>query len=231
MNSELRIRRKKIAGFTLMEIVVATTIFAIVATAMMSMFNYVLQINRRGEALRQATQGMRNFVEFLVKEVRNGQINYGLIGGGTPRGFAIGPCGNGVAGSNYYTDKTNKIGIYTPTGEEECLYFADASGNQIASNVYVAPSDQRYTLVLEKSDGVKEVLNPPNFKIEELAFFVRPVCDPFDDECDAYNNDFPGIQPMVNINIKFSVSLPTGEVVPIYYQTSISTDKYDIPNG
>jgi prepilin-type N-terminal cleavage/methylation domain-containing protein len=63
-------------GFTLMEIVVSTTIFAVVLTMTLAIFNYALKINRRTEALRQTTQGMRNFTEFLVKEIRNGKIEY-----------------------------------------------------------------------------------------------------------------------------------------------------------
>jgi prepilin-type N-terminal cleavage/methylation domain-containing protein len=63
-------------GFTLTEVVVATAIFATVLTIMLTLFNYTLKINRRTEALRQASQSMRNFVEFLVREVRNGTIDY-----------------------------------------------------------------------------------------------------------------------------------------------------------
>jgi prepilin-type N-terminal cleavage/methylation domain-containing protein len=77
------ITKKKNLGFTLMEIVVSTTIFAIVAAAMMSLFNYVLKINRRSEALRQSAQGLRNFVEILAKDIRNGQIDYFVINGTT----------------------------------------------------------------------------------------------------------------------------------------------------
>src|SRR6266481_4238311 len=74
MNQESRIKNKR--GFTLMEIMVASTIFVILSGSLLALFNYVLKINRRSEALRQASQGARSFVEFLVKEVRNGQMDY-----------------------------------------------------------------------------------------------------------------------------------------------------------
>ena len=52
-------------GFTLMELIVATTIFAVFSVAVTSLFNYDFRIMRRTEALRQATQGMRNFTDFI----------------------------------------------------------------------------------------------------------------------------------------------------------------------
>src|SRR3989344_4560503 len=80
------------AGFTLIEVVVATTIFAIVAAAMMALFNFTLKINRRAEALRQATQGIRNFTEYIVKIVRNGRIDYGIEKDLSGLNSAVGPC-------------------------------------------------------------------------------------------------------------------------------------------
>ena len=41
---------------------------------------------------------------------------------------------------------------------------------------------------------------------------------------------YPKLQPFVTIFAKFVANLPTGENVPIYYQTSVSSNQYDIPN-
>ena len=90
MNKELTTRKNKQSGFTLMEITVATSIFAVVMVSLLSLFNYVLKINRESEALRQASQGMRNFVEYLVKEIRNGQIDY-YVNSGTSLNSAFSP--------------------------------------------------------------------------------------------------------------------------------------------
>src|SRR6185437_4211109 len=106
------------SGFTLMEIVVATTIFAIAMIGLLSLFNYVLKINRRSQALTQASQGMRNFVEFLVKEVQNGQIDYDVVGGQT-YSSGVGPCNPpgttgaavGSSAPSTYSSQENKLGI------------------------------------------------------------------------------------------------------------------------
>jgi len=217
---------KSSAGFTLMEIVVATTIFVIVTAGLMSLFNKTLKINRRSEALRQATQGMRSFVEFLVKEVRNGQINYFVINGTQlAPSSPIGPCSAPVSvGDPTYKNKENRLGMISFSGEEECVYFGNESGNPLPAGTFTAPADKNYTLVLQRANGVKQIINPVNFRIESLMFLIRPLKDPY-----TPVGGFVGVQPFVNINIKFVAKLPTGESVSIYYQTTVSTNKYDIP--
>lgn len=242
-------------GFTLMEIIVATAIFAVVVSSILALFNYTLKISRRGEALRQATQGMRDFVEAVVKEVRNGQIDYGLINGGqgssnpnNNRSSLFACPGVPAALNASSTDNTaffvgdtyaavdNRLGIITSGGDEECFYYGDDSGSGAyvdGSNpptTFVAPPGHSYTLVFKKNNLPGQVLNPPNFRIDNLAFLVRPVCDPYAPYCTSYNNDFAKMQPSVTIAIKFVVQLPTGEQLPIYYQTTVSSRDYKVPN-
>jgi prepilin-type N-terminal cleavage/methylation domain-containing protein len=216
-------------GFTLMEIVVATTIFAFVVTALMSLFNYTLKINRKSEALRQATQGIRNFTEFITKQIRNGDIDYGIIGGNFKTGnYPLGPCDVGAVGDDTYGSNSSWLGIITEEGEEACIYFADYQGNAIAGPTCTAPTTQNCTMVMEKPGGVKEIITQSNFRIDELSFFVRPGCDPFSTTC---NGGLPEEQPSVTIALKFMVRLTTGEVVTLYYQTGITSSLTDIPSS
>jgi prepilin-type N-terminal cleavage/methylation domain-containing protein len=237
-------------GFTLMEIVVATTIFVVVVSAMMALFNYTLKINRRSEALRQATQGMRSFVEFLVKEVRNGQIDYYVDGGLNRAGVGSGVCNppnNAVVGSPATGDKTyafkdNKLGIITTDGLQECFYFGKDDNSYVDTPggspvTFITPANKNYNLIMEKTGiSTKQILNPPNISIDFLQFLIRPVCDPFTvpppsgPGCLDYGNNLPKIQPMVTILIRFVAKLPTGEQVSIPYQTTVSSNNYDIPN-
>lgn len=96
-------------GFTLMEIVVATTIFASSLTLMMALFNYTLKINRRVDAQRQTAQGTRNFMEFLVREIRNGKIDY--VNSYTQ------------CQPNYYSSDNTALAIVNRSGELECFYL------------------------------------------------------------------------------------------------------------
>jgi len=234
------------AGFTIMEIVVATTLFAFTSVALTSLFNYTLKINRRAEALRQATQGMRDFAETIVKAVRNGQIDYGVSSGGQTVQAPVSPCSsptNSTEGSlaantslvnpvrnnvnsSYASGADNRLGIIDTNRTRMCYYLGDANGNYIGAGAYKTGS----TLVLVKQGGTPQIMNPPNYTINFLQFIVRPICDPYVRTCADYSNQAPKIQPMVSILIGFTVKLPTGETKTISYQTSVSTDKYDVPN-
>jgi prepilin-type N-terminal cleavage/methylation domain-containing protein len=257
----MRIHKEQ-SGFTLMEIVVATTIFAVVVAALMSMFNYTLKINRRGEALRQASQSMRDLVEFITKEVRNGAIDYrtpGTATGSAPG--ALGPCGSGGmpaitqpggAGNpitsigDTYNSQDNKFAVQTSEGDIECFYLAygpgfnvvgKSVGDYVGSGVFAAETstaparNPKPALAMQKSNvaGSVEMLTAPNVSIQRLMFFVRPTCDPNWGLCSSYGNSYPKMQPFVTIVAQFRVNLPTGEQTDIYYQTTVSSNKYDIP--
>jgi prepilin-type N-terminal cleavage/methylation domain-containing protein len=240
------------AGFTLMEILVAATIFAVVVSALSVLFNYTLKINRRTEALRQATQGMRNFVEFLVKEVRNGQIDYGLIDpAGQARNGSIYPIGSSpcimpVVGPSpitvqpTYGSQDNKLAVLNQDGSYECFYLAYGPGNKLNKNTGdAAPSSDfgatvnnpNPVLALQKSSiplGGAEILSSPNVSVQKLVFLVRPLCDPYSQFCQP-GTTFAKTQPFVTILAQFLLALPTGETTTINYQTSVSGNKYDIP--
>ncbi len=111
---------KKQQGFTLMEIVVATTIFASALTIMLALFNYTLQINRRVDAQRQSAQGTRNLMEYLVREIRNGKVDY--------------LSSQGKCTPNYYDDNNAALAIINQAGELECFYAAD-------NNLYIVKGE------------------------------------------------------------------------------------------
>lgn len=234
-------------GFTLMEIVVSTTIFVIVFMALLSLFNYTLKINRRSEALRQVSQGMRSFIEYLVKEIRNGQVDYYVISGQTyaPQISGTSPCkAPGTAGTSVtalapdtYFAKTNWLGIINTDGVQECFYYGkdekDDPDFGYVNNIgdqpttFSAPQGKNYNLVLQKAGVVgAQKINPPNFRVDNLMFVITPTKDPY--------TSIGGLvkkSPAVGIFIKFVTKLPTGEEVPIFYQTSVATNQYDIPNS
>lgn len=228
-----------------MEIMVATTLFAFTSVALTTLFNYTLKINRRAEALRQATQGMRDFVEIMVKEVRNGQIDYGIVDPGQQvEGSPVGPCpippianGSPVSYSqsllgihnvqNSYQQIENKLGIINPDGVQSCFYL----GNSRTDSTPVGNTVHTGQLYLQKgSTGIPQPLNTPNFTVNYLAFLIRPLCDPYGIYCKDYGDHASKLQPYVTIIVNFTTKLPTGEQVPLYYQTTVSTDKYDVPN-
>src|SRR5687767_8301258 len=73
-------------GFTLIEAVVATAAFAFVVSSIIGVYLSVLQLDRKTRAIATVSQNARFIMEFLAKEVRNGNINYASYGGGVVTG-------------------------------------------------------------------------------------------------------------------------------------------------
>ncbi len=220
---------KATAGFTLMEVIVATSIFATTITLMLGLFNMTLRIQRRTEALRQVSQAVRNVSEFLVKEIRNGQLDYNIRDGQITvppldvTGTVCPPIATVVpsdpnAGRTYFNANANppgpitdRFGLINLAGERECIAYD--SVNQ--------------KLVIKKENVLLEDLTPPNVRISYLKFYIRPLKDPY---TDIPVNSLIEVQPMVTILMTATATLPTGESRTITYQTSISTNIYNIPN-
>lgn len=69
-------------GFTLIEAVVATGVFAFVITSVLGVYLAVMQLDAKSRANRVVHQNARFIMEFLGKEVRNGRIFYAAYPGG-----------------------------------------------------------------------------------------------------------------------------------------------------
>ncbi|OGE87572.1 MAG: hypothetical protein A3J07_05030 [Candidatus Doudnabacteria bacterium RIFCSPLOWO2_02_FULL_49_13] len=75
-------------GFTLIESVVATAVFAFVVSSILGVYVATTQLDRKSRASRAVTQNARFILEYLAKEVRNGNIDYASYPGGNAAGTA-----------------------------------------------------------------------------------------------------------------------------------------------
>jgi prepilin-type N-terminal cleavage/methylation domain-containing protein len=201
----MRIKKSQIeyqAGFTLMEIIVSTALFAIVMSALLVLFNNTLQINRRVQSVRQVSQGTRNFTEMIAREIRNGQIDY--------------ESSTNCNTDSYQYENNQSLAIINSVGERLCFYLD-------GSTLYLVKT-------ASESNPTPEAINPPDFYIDQntFRFIVRPTTTPKPDPAGGKPN--PAVQPFVTILAQFSYRPANGQdIVTIPYQTSISTDVYDIP--
>lgn len=187
-------------GFTLIEIIVATAIFVTVVTAVLALFNFVLQINRRVQAVRQVAQASRSFTEILSREIRNGRIDFTQ---------STGNCN--VA--NYTSVNNQSLALTTFDGTHTCLYLTNQNSRGLL-NV------ERRSL---SGNLTTEVINPENFSLNPTTFrfIVRPTTNP------SVNNK--GVQPMVTVMAEFVIFPGQRDEQVIPYQTTISSDVYDVP--
>lgn len=184
-------------GFTLMEIVVSTAIFATTLTLMLTLFNYTLKINRRVEALRQVAQLTRGFTEPLIREIRNGRIDYESNDPNCPV-------------SNYDTANNASLAIIAPDGTRLCYFLNNQEqALYVSKNTNSGYLEERIT-----SDNV--TIDPSNFRI-----IVRPTTDP------ASNPVFtiqPFVTILAKFSVQLAVGEPA-TVIP--YQSTISSDVYN----
>lgn len=185
-------------GFTLIEIIVSTAIFVTVVSSMLGIFNYTLQINRRVQALREVVQGTRTFAETVTREIRNGRIDYSSW---------TSECN----ASNYESIDNKTLSILTKSGDKLCFYFE---------------GDQMYLKKQSPSGSiVAPVLNSERFGINKntFSFIVKPTTNPNPD-----TPPYPLIQPFVTIVAQFTLNDGANASTTIDYQTTISTDVYDV---
>ena len=76
------IRHHKQQGFTLIEAVVASALFAFVVTSMLGIYTSTLKLDARTRAERAVNENGRFIMEFFAKEVTNGHIDYASYQGG-----------------------------------------------------------------------------------------------------------------------------------------------------
>lgn len=190
-------------GFTLIEVLVSTAIFVTVVSAMLVMFNYTLQINRRVQALREVTQGTRTFAETIAREIRNGRIDYSTW--------------TTECDARKYTESVNRsLAIISKSGDKLCFYF-----------------DNNSKMYLKKRTAAGEttapIFNSDKFSVvySTFSFIVMPKTNP-NEKSDPNTGDFPLIQPYVTITAEFSLDDGNSTPTSIKYQTTISSDVYDI---
>jgi prepilin-type N-terminal cleavage/methylation domain-containing protein len=133
------------SGFTLMEVVVATAIFVVVVMALLTLLDYTLKINRRVQALRQVAQGTRNFTETLIRNIRNGEVDYN-----SPDSY----CASG----NYVSNDNQALGLITENNEVFCYFVR--SGSLWLTNV-----TQGKTEAVSTTTGFKIIPNSFHFRV------------------------------------------------------------------
>ncbi len=129
-------------GFTLIEAVVATAVFAFVVSSVIGVYLSTFQLDRKTRAQRAVTQNARFILEFLAKEVRNGTINYPSYPGG------LIPANPDL----YVENQANELERFFLNGQDVQLTKNGATTNLNSSGVkvtnmkfYIAPAGDPFT--------------------------------------------------------------------------------------
>lgn len=146
----LRQQSGRTDGFTLIEAVTSTAVFAFFIASLLGVYLSTLRLDSRTRAQRAVSDNARFIMEFLAKEVRNGRIDYNAPA-----------CGGNVA-----------------TQTQLCLINQDGESERIsAANTAALITGNGTDLVLEKDTGSSS-LNSASVRITKLKFLVAPAIDP-----------------------------------------------------
>jgi type II secretory pathway pseudopilin PulG len=148
MNQGTRISNHSNQGFTLIEAVVASALFAFVVSSILGVYMATLRLDTRNRAQRAVADNGRFIMEFLSKEIRNGHIDYGAIA-----------CNGSIT----------EICLVNQDGDIERIYATDP-----VSLLSGFGTD----LAIIKNGGASSNLNSDEIRITRLEFRRWPLLDP-----------------------------------------------------
>ncbi len=192
-------RTAKQRGFTLIESVVATSLFVVAMVSIIGVYLSTVKINRRTDLIRTASENSRFIAEFLSKEIRNGQINY--------TGPANSPCTLPPFTSPSYT-----FSMINVDGDRLCFFLGTDAG-------LVSATGPNLWLIKNNLGMVK--VNSTNVQITKLNFYVSPTANPYSASLK--------VQPRVSVVGTLKATSGAQDNVTMPIQTSISIPVYDLP--
>jgi Tfp pilus assembly protein PilW len=199
----------KEAGFTLMEALVATFLFAIVMSAVMGIYISVLQLNSRADSTRIATEFTRYFSETLTKEIRNGTFDYydNVEKNGICNSFP----------SQSVPDY--RLSILNVDNDHLCFFEGDVYGTPDVNGKY---------LWLAKNNFAPIRLNSDNVFVQKFKVYVQPLTNPYCKNPPSCSQAGSSQQPMVTVAAEIKSNVDPKSNVTIPFETTISLPVYDI---
>ncbi len=200
INLKIKEKSAQRAGFTLLEMVVAVALFAIVILIVTNIFLIATKSHRRVMETQKLQSDARFAMETIAREVRMGTIDY-----------------------DYYGGQITNVPV-------EILALWDINNSQVvfkSANYPICPDAESdpCLAVCDESENCNSI-TPVSVKLIRLKFYIDPQKNPFKLVNNQYEAD---AQPRVTIILDSrTVHPPQGEVVPevIYLQTTVTSRVY-----
>jgi prepilin-type N-terminal cleavage/methylation domain-containing protein len=217
-------------GFTLLELLISTAIFAITVVIGVDLFFTIVKVQKRTNFIQTIQVDARNNLEDMARLVRTGVIDYDYYADPEGDGTAV---GTPIALSDLHdlTTEANKILVIRDQDNNQYFFERIKVGTRgvIKSCVVNLQSSDAankcYSTRLSNHAGW-EVVTPTDIDVEKFLIWVKPLVNPFklDDTTADYLSDE---QPLVTIVLKTSTVIKT----PPYaftsnLQTTVSSRQY-----
>mgnify|MGYP006419324887 FL=1 len=190
--------KKDNKGFTLVELLVAMSIFIVFLGVLMSSYTSIIRAQREANDYRVMYSEARHVFETITQELRNGMVDYGkyceLISAGT-----------------LLVPAQDHIFIVNKDSLDHREISFDEGNGKIKYGIY--------------DSGVYEDLNSEAVSVKNLEFHIYPYGDPYNDEYVMI--DAVQFQPMVTVLATFERERSSQEPFSLTLQTTISSRIYD----
>lgn len=189
--------QRMVAGFTLIEVLISTSIFAVIILSITSLFKLSIDAQREAMAVQNTQESLKYFLEMTAKEMRMAQRDGAVcLDVEDDKVFAI-------------TQSPGSDTLYFKNYYGECVsYYLEPDSNGI--NRFVV---RRYTPPGSTAGrDLVGYISPGTINIDQLNFVVR--------------DNFPDRQPMVTINVRAAAVGEESSESQIILQTSVSSRYY-----
>ncbi|MFC1615855.1 PilW family protein [Patescibacteria group bacterium] len=194
-------------GFTLIEVLISMTIFVTFISIMINSYTSIVRGQREANDYRVMYAEARNIFDTLVREFRDGMVDYGEYSDS-----ALGIWGGQSDIILVSKDATTKTRIY--------LNGEDLKINKYQLPLFGDPND------MSIFDSFEDLQLNNKIKVTNFKIYVTPAIDPYDPKYITY--DVNQFHPMVTIYAKFSKEISPGkEPFVIDMQTSVSSRIYN----
>ncbi|MFH0951645.1 MAG: prepilin-type N-terminal cleavage/methylation domain-containing protein [Patescibacteria group bacterium] len=199
--------KKRPRGFTLIEILIAITLFSITIVVAVDVIVAYTKLQNRGVIQQTLGSDARFVMESIARQMRLGTIDY-----------------------DYYADPPDESGeIYLTAGPINKLAIKDNANNVTLYRLNTGTDKVEVSNdIYDIGGGTWTSITPDDIEISRLDFYISPAVDPFalQDPVPAADSKYKSDeQPRVTI-VMSSISNKTNPPVEKHLQTTISSRFY-----
>lgn len=206
------------AGFTLVEMLVAVSIFSVVVIASTDIFIRTQRAQRQAAALEKVQDTTRFLLTRIAQELRTGHIDYEYYKTSLTADPHTITSDTAIASETLAIKNTDGKTLLFTVRQKDHTDFGGVCG----SDEKTAPC-----LVLAVPDtNQHERATPEGYTIQKLAFYITPPVDSL--AIDNALNDYPSdIQPRVTLMLSARGDLPgISKPIDLSVQTTLSSREY-----
>ncbi len=192
----LKLQRRALSGLTMIEMMVALSVFTLVLVIVLAIFVQGARIQRRTAQIQEQLADARFVVDTMARELRLGTLKYDGIS-------------NNINDSLSYISAEGNVGFFKKS------LVIDECGDNTPPCILWSPN------IVDNNAGTP--ISTKNITIDDLYFLVTPSDNPFLKQPDG--SFLAHVQPTVTIHFKGKYIFATEEY-PLEFQTTVTTRQY-----